>query len=294
MRKIIIILALIILLTACEQKNETSNAYGNFQCVEVTISSETMGIITDFDSVEGDYIERNQIIAIADTTDKQLLRDEIMIQIELLNTKYEKAEAEQGILAIELSKAKRDVGRHEILFNQNAIAREVLENYQHKEAILEKQYSASGLNLSLIKTELKQLAVKLEQIKRELSKSYITSPFSGTLLVKYVEAGELVTIGKPLFKLANLEETYLKAYVSETQLSQIALNDQVTILYDSVSGLQEIKGIISFISDKAEFTPKTIQTRDERANLVYAIKIRVEYEEAIKIGMPAEVLFQGK
>lgn len=294
MKNLLAVLVLFLFLISCASKEEASDAFGNFECEEVIVSAETMGIITEFAVNEGEKLSKNQLVALVDTSDKQLVRDEIMIQMELVKTKYRQAKSELKILELEISKANRDVGRYEKLFNQNAIAQEVLENYQHKLAILTQEYQASSLALSLLDREKEQLNIKLQVVNRDISKSYIEAPIEGTLLEKYVQAGELVTLGQPFFKVANLAETYLQAYVSERQLSQIALNDQVSIMYDSQAGLNKSKGRISFISSKAEFTPKTIQTRAERANLVYAIKIKVEYEEAIKIGMPAEVLFKSK
>ncbi len=284
----------IVLLVGCEKSNKISDAYGNFECDEVVLSSETFGILENFGVIEGENVEKNQQLAVVDTTDNYLRKKELEEQLKLLSTKYQKAESDRSILATELDKANRDVTTHQALYEKEALALEILQNYQHKQTLLQKQYSGSRLNLVLIDAEINQMTIKLEQINRELAKCYVKAPIDGTVLTKFVQAGELVTVGKPILKLANLSQTYLKAFVSETQLSEIALNQEVTVVYDGADGLREVPGKISFISSKAEFTPKTIQTRDERANLVYAIKVSLEYDDSIKIGMPAEVSFARK
>lgn len=294
MKRVIFLILLLTLIVGCAKYDNVSDAYGNFECEELVLSSETLGILEEFNVSEGDLVEKNQLLAVADTTDKHLQKKELQVQLELLNLKYAKVESDRSIMATDLAKSTRDVVKHQALYEKDALALEILENYQHKEEVLQKQYSSSKLNLSLIKQEIKQLEVKVEQINRDLARCFVESPFTGTVLTKFVQAGELVTMGKPILKLANLSETYLKAYVIETQLSSFKLNQVVTVLYDGAEGLREIEGRISFISSKAEFTPKTIQTRDERSNLVYGIKIEIEYEQGIKIGMPAEVIFASK
>jgi HlyD family secretion protein len=294
MKKIIFLLGLILLLVGCEKYAKISDAYGNFENEEVILSSESTGILESIFVEEGESIEKNQLISLADTTDKHLKKIELNAQRTLLNLNYQKASADLAVRKTELEIAQSDVLKHQNLYAKNVIALEILENYQNKESLLAKQYTASSLSLSIIQQEIKQVEIKLEMANRELDKCYLRSPIAGTILTKFVQAGELVTIGKPVVKLSNLENTYLKAFVTQTQLSGISLNQTVKVLIDGESELQELAGKISFISSKAEFTPKTIQTRDERANLVYAIKISVDYEDAIKIGMPAEVIFGVK
>ncbi len=294
MQKLLLCLMAVTLLFACENSDKLSDAYGNFQCDEVIISSESMGLIQILDIEEGEDLERMEIIAVIDTTTKHDLIEELKIQKELLEIKYAKGLADQGKIALELDKAKKDSKRYQILYSQNAIAKDILENYQHKQELLEQDLKASDISLSLIIKEIEQIDIKIGQASHQLKKSYIRSPISGKVIAKYAQAGEYVSVGKPICKIANLQASYLQAYISEKQLSQISLNEEVTILYDSISGMNKLKGRISFISDKAEFTPKTIQTRDERANLVYAIKIIFDYNKSIKIGMPAEVVFKDR
>ncbi len=293
MKKILSGILLLLILTACNRNEAMSDAFGNFECEEIIVSSQSIGNLTSFPYEEGQSIVEGQLLAVADTTDKLLLIDELLVQKDLLEIKYEKALADQKLIHINLEKAEQDSKRYQILYSQNAIAKDILENYQHTEDLLQQQYSSSSLSLTMIEKEISQLQVRLNQAEREVSKSYIKSPAEGLLLAKYVEEGEFLTIGKPMFKIAKVSEIYLKAYVSQTQLSEIVLNGPVTILYDSASGMKELAGRITFISSQAEFTPKTIQTRDERANLVYGIKIKVDYDERIKIGMPAEVVFKS-
>ena len=294
MRKIFIFIIVLIVLNACEKYDKVSDAYGNFESNEIIVSSETIGILQDFQVLEGDAVQKNQIIAVIDTTQINLQKRELELKLALIKIKQAKVKSDRDVIAIELAKVEKDVEKNTILYNAGALALDILENYQYKEDVLQVQYSSSLLNFSSLDSEKKQLEIEIEKINHEISKCYIKAPISGNVLTKYAQRGELVTLGKPVIKMANLADIYLKAYVTQTQLSSIALNQSVTILIDDISGLRELTGQISFISSKSEFTPKTIQTRDERANLVYAIKIKVEYEEAIKIGMPAEVLFKRK
>jgi HlyD family secretion protein len=294
MRRVLYLLSLLIFLSACQEYASVSDAYGNFECEEIIISSETAGILQDFRVSEGQSIVQNQLIAVIDTTDLALQKREIELQLELIKIKQAKVKSEREVIGIELSKASRDVEKNRVLYDIGALALDILENYQYQEEILQTQYSASLLNYSSLDSEKSQLKVKLQAINHELSKCFIKSPLTGTVLTKYVQQGELLTKGKSVIKIADLSATYLKAYVTQTQLSSLALNQTVRILIDDNAGLRELTGSISYISSKAEFTPKTIQTRDERANLVYAIKISLVYEDAIKMGMPAEVLFGAK
>ncbi|MFA7057949.1 MAG: efflux RND transporter periplasmic adaptor subunit [Candidatus Cloacimonadales bacterium] len=291
MKRILILIIPLLLILGCEKYDKLSDAYGNFESEEVIISSESHGVLTNFDLKEGDKVELNQLIAVVDTTDKALMKMEITEQLTMINLKRKKAQADLAIMQAELDKATRDVENYQSLYNSKVVALEIVETFQHKRLILSKQLSSANISLALIKQEAEQLKIKLQIADRELQKCQIKSPISGTILTKYVQEGELLTMGKPLLKLTNLNEVYLKAYVTQTQLSTIKLNQSVTILIDDSQGLKELSGEISYINSKAEFTPKTIQTRNERANLVYAIKVRVPYESAIKIGMPAEVIF---
>lgn len=291
MKRILILIIPLLLILGCEKYDKLSDAYGNFESEEVIISSESHGLLTDFALREGDKVELNQLLAVVDTTDKALMKLEITEQLTLINLKHKKAQADLAILQAELDKATQDVENYQNLYTNKVVALEIVETFQHKRLILSKQLSSANISLALIKQEAEQLKIKLQIADRELQKCQVKSPISGTILTKYVQEGELLTMGKPLLKLTNLNEVYLKAYVTQTQLSSIKLNQSVTILIDDSQGLKELSGEISYINSKAEFTPKTIQTRNERANLVYAIKIRVPYESAIKIGMPAEVIF---
>lgn len=294
MKRILILIIPLMVIIGCNKYDKLSDAYGNFESDEVIVSSETHGLLTSFDLHEGDEVTIGQTLALVDTTDKALMKMEINEQLTMINLKYKKAQSDLSILQAELNKATKDVENYQNLYNNNVVSLEVLEAHQHKKLILSKELSSANLSLSLIKQEAEQLKVKLLIAERELKKCQIESPITGTILTKYVQDGELVTMGRPLLKLTNLNDVYLKAYVTQTQLSSIKLGQSVTILIDDLQGLKELTGQITYINSKAEFTPKTIQTRDERANLVYAIKISVEYEDAIKIGMPAEVLFVRK
>lgn len=293
MKKIMFLLSIIMLFVGCEKYAKVSDAYGNFECEEVIVSSEARGILQDIKVSEGESLVQNQLIAVIDTTELALQRRELGLQLSLIEIKKAKVKSDLEVMLIDLAKVKGDVAKNRILYEVGALSLEVLENHQYKQDVLETQYAGNRLNITSLEAEKKQIGIKLEQANHEIAKCYIKSPSAGTVLTKFVQVGELVTVGKPVIKLSNLADTYLKAYVTQTQLSSITLNQAVTILIDDQAGLKELPGRISFISSKAEFTPKTIQTRDERANLVYAIKIALEYEDAVKIGMPAEVIFKS-
>lgn len=294
MKRLLTLVFLTMALVACKEKSIISDAYGNFECDEVLVSSQVAGTVESFTFEEGDFVELNEVVAVIDTTDINLMLEDLLLQKTLIKTKYAKAESDQAILLIEKNKAKEDKERYENLYTQNAIAKEQLESYQTRYSILEEEYAGSSLSLKLLSEEMNKLDIKAKQLRVEKERYLIKAPIQGNILAKYVQKGELVLMGKALFKLADLSTLYLKAYVGEKQLSEFALNDQVVVLYDTEDGISKIDGRVAYISPKAEFTPKTIQTRDERENLVYGIKIRVAFNERIKIGMPGEVIFKRK
>src|SRR5690554_1241549 len=196
MNRILILIIPLMVMIGCNKYDKLSDAYGNFESDEVIVSSETHGLLTSFDLHEGDEVTIGQTLALVDTTDKALMKMEINEQLRMINLKYKKAQSDLSILQAELNKATKDVDNYQNLYNNDIVSLEMLEAHQHKKLILSKELSSANLSLSLIKQEAEQLKVKLLIAERELKKCQIESPITGTILTKYVQDGELVTMGR--------------------------------------------------------------------------------------------------
>lgn len=197
--------------------------------------------------------------------------------------------SQREILQEELKVAQNDKERIESLIKENAATQKQLDDIQGKVRILQQQIKSVETQNAPIINEVKGIEVQIEQIEDQIAKSIVKSPLDGTVLVKYAEPGEVAVFGKPLFKMANLDEMELRVYISETQLSNIKIGQPVTVKIDDVDSMKSYEGRVSWISASAEFTPKIIQTKEERVNLVYAVKIKVNNDGSLKIGMPAEM-----
>jgi HlyD family secretion protein len=204
--------------------------------------------------------------------------------------------AQLAALKVQLSAAEREAGRVANLVKADAATRKQLDDANSQVEALRKQIEAQSSTLGITSGSISQQAnpieVQIEQVNDQLARCYIVNPQNGTVLAKYAEANEMTSSGKPLYKIADLSTMVLRAYITGTQFSSVKLQQKVKVLVDAADGkYKTYEGIVEWISDKAEFTPKTIQTKDERANLVYAIKIRVKNDGLLKIGMYADVKF---
>lgn len=292
--KIILGFVLIFTLNSCKKTENDFDAAGTFEATEVIVSSEAMGKILNFDITEGQEVTENQVVGSIDSVQLYLKKQQVIASRKALQNRKPDTKKQLAALEQQIITAKSEMKRIQNLVAANAVNQKQLDDINAQIAVLEKQQIALKSSLELTSSSLSDeeeaMQIQIKQIEDQLFKCRISSPIAGTVLTKYAEKGELASPGKALFKVADTQNIILRAYISSDQLSQIKIGQKVQIFADS--GDKESKqydGIVSWIASKAEFTPKTIQTRDERANLVYAVKIAVKNDGLLKIGMYGNV-----
>lgn len=280
----------------CGNGNSESDATGTFESEEVIVSSEAAGKLVQFNIEEGFQLKQSQIVGLVDTLQLHLKKKQLEATINTVLSKLPDIETQLATIQEQIKTAEIEKKRIENLVKSNAAATKQLDDVNAQLELLSKQYDATKSNLSItrkgLQSETYALKVQIEQIEDQISKSVIKNPIDGTVLTRYAKQHEVTTIGKALYKIADLSTMTLRAYVNGDQLGQIKLEQKVKVFVDKGDGEQkEMNGEIYWVSSKAEFTPKTIQTKDERANLVYAIKVRVKNDGYLKIGMYGETKF---
>ena len=290
------LLVLALAMTACGKGNKAYDASGVFESTEVTVSAEGNGKIMSLDLQEGDRLEAGAVVGCIDTV--QLYLSKIQLEASRRAVGSGRLNISRQIAALEsqIAKQRQELDRFTKLEQAGASNRKQVEDIQAQLDILERQLAAQKESLqntnSNVSGQADALEAQVMQLEDKIRKCVITSPVSGTVLAKYSEAGELAVQGRALFKVADLDNIRLRAYITADQLTGLKLGQSVKVFADQgTSGRKEYAGTLVWISDKAEFTPKTIQTRDERANLVYAVKIAVKNDGLIKLGMYGEIKF---
>ncbi|WP_407527956.1 HlyD family efflux transporter periplasmic adaptor subunit [Lacibacter sp. MH-610] len=305
-------LAVLVLIVFASCKNQTSDfdATGSFEADETVISAEASGPLKNFLIEEGASMSKGAVIGYIDTVQLYLKKKQLQAQISAINSRLPNIAEQTSFYnqQIEVSRTKlnyllKEQTRLQNLFQAKAATQKQLEDnaaqiaevskqmdvisQQKKAQVASLETQASGL-----KADPMPLVIQIEQVNDQLKRSVITVPFNGTLLSKYVKSEEMVTTGKPLFKMADMSSLFLRIYVTGNQLPLIKINQTVKVLTDNGSGgFNEGSGIITWINDKAEFTPKTIQTKEERANMVYAVKVKVVNDGKYKVGMYGQIKF---
>lgn len=281
---------------ACGDGKSSYDATGTFETTEVLVSSEAAGKLLNFDVEEGMQLTVGKEVGLIDTV--QLYLKKLQLQASMKSVESQRPDFNKQIAATkqQIATAEREKRRVENLLKAGAANQKQLDDWDAQIALLQRQLAAQISSLQNSTNSLTEqgssVGIQVAQIADQLAKCHIFSPISGTVLAKYVEAGELASIGKPLFKVADVEQMYLRAYITSGQLSQVKLGDKVTVFSDyGGDERKEYPGVVTWISDRSEFTPKTILTKDERANLVYAVKIAVKNDGYLKIGMYGEVRF---
>ena len=294
MKKTMIIAAALAMLVSCGESEKKYDATGIFEATELTVFAEQSGALLTFEVNEGDIIEAGREAGLIDTTQTWLK----IQQLDATKAVYQsqKPDMERLIAATrqQLAKAQQDEQRYRELVTDGAAPSKMLDDAKSQVKVLQKQLDAqvSSLSTSTQALDKQTLAAdaQIDQLRDMLRKCHIVTPTGGTVLEKYVERGEFVSIGKPLFKIADTENMFLRAYVTSSQLKDIKLGQLVKVYADYGDGQRkEYEGTISWISSRSEFTPKTILTDDERADLVFAIKVAVKNDGYVKIGMYGEV-----
>ena len=291
-----IIAGAVLMLAACGNNEKEYDATGTFEATEVTISAEQNGALLIFNVNEGDILDQGNEVGLIDTTQIWLRIQQATAMKEVYQS--QKPDREKQIAAInqQLQKARQEQLRYQELVADGAAPSKMLDDAINQVKVLERQYEAqvSSLNTSTnsLGKQMEATDVQVSQLQDQLRKCHITTPITGTVLEKYVERGEFVAPGKPLFKMADTEQMFIRAYVTSAQLKDIKVGQKAKVFADYGDGQKkEYEGTVSWISSRSEFTPKTILTDDERADLVYALKVAIKNDGYVKIGMYGEVKF---
>lgn len=287
---------LVLLAASCVEGNKAYDASGVFESTEVTVSAEGNGKILSLDIQEGDRLEAGQIVGCIDTVQLHLSEVQLEASRRAVGSGWLDISRQIAALESQIGKQRQELDRFTKLEKAGASNRKQVEDIQAQIETLERQLAAQKESLNSsnrnVSGQADALEAQIEQIRDRIRKCVITSPVAGTVLAKYSEAGEFAALGRALFKVADIDNIRLRAYITADQLTTLKLGQQVRVFADQgSSGRKEYAGTLICISDKAEFTPKTIQTRDERANLVYAVKIAVENDGLIKLGMYGDIKF---
>jgi HlyD family secretion protein len=289
MKRIAFLLA-VILSAACNGDRKP-DAYGTFEANEVVVSTQATGQLLSFTPTEGVHLPRGAVVGLVDTVQLGLERQSLLAQREAVASRSIEASRQINVLQAQLVIARRAYERTRRLFEQRAATAQQLDQAERDYRVLVAQIQAAQAQRASVASEITSGDARVAQIRERLFRSQITNPQAGTVLATFVRAGETVQPGQPLYRIANLDTMTLRAYVSESQLHSIRVGQQVQVNVDGGDGkLVAVPGTLSWIASKAEFTPTPVQTRDERADLVYAVKVLVPNRNGmLKIGMPADI-----
>ena len=294
--KILLAVAIFAGFTSCKKSDTDYDATGAFETTEVTVSAEGSGKLLTFDVEEGQVVQANQVVGTIDSVQLYLRKKQLLATGKSIQVRRPDVQKQIAVIEQQIATAKTEKKRIENLLKANATNQKQLDDVNAQIAVLEKQLDAQKTTLVTtnqgITEDNEGIKLQVAQIEDQLKKCRIVSPIGGTILVKYAEKGELTMPGKALFKIADTENMILRAYITSDQLSQLKIGQKVKVSSDFGSdNSKEYSGTVAWVSSKAEFTPKTIETRDERANLVYAVKINVKNDGLLKIGMYGNVKF---
>ncbi|MDO4163417.1 MAG: HlyD family efflux transporter periplasmic adaptor subunit [Bacteroides sp.] len=285
-----------LLLTACGNNNGDYDASGIFETTEVIVSAKANGEILRFDLEEGQDVTPGQTVGYIDTTQLSFLKQQLMATRTATDSRVLSENQQLASLRQQIANQMQERKRYEDLVKANAATQKQLDDINYQIEVLQKQLTATQEQISSSNSSLTNQSTSIEaqlgQIEDQIKNAVIVSPIQGTVLTKYTEPGEYATPGRALFKVSNVENMKLRAYITADQLTELKIGQPVKVYADrGKDERKEYPGTVTWISDKAEFTPKTIQTRDERANLVYAVKIEVKNDGLIKRGMYGDVKF---
>ena len=296
MKKLMIMAVGLAGLAGCGSNEKEYDATGTFEATEVTVAAEQSGALVRFDVNEGDEIILGQEVGLVDTTQIWLKIQQASATKAVYESQKPNMEKQIAATRQQLAKARQDQQRYKELVADGAAPSKMLDDANSQVQVLQKQLDAqiSALNtqISSLNSQISTTDVQVKQLQDQLQKCHIVTPIAGTVLEKYVEKGEFAAVGKPLFKMADTEQMFIRAYVTSAQLKDIKVGQKAMVFADYGDGQKkEYEGTVSWISSRSEFTPKTILTDDERADLVYALKVAIKNDGYIKIGMYGEVKF---
>lgn len=289
-------MTVLLALTACGNNEKEFDATGTFEATETTVSAEQSGTLMRFVVDEGDEVAPDKEVGLIDTTQLWLKIRQLEATKEAYQSQMPDLEKQMAATRQQLAKARQDEQRYRELVADGAAPSKMLDDAANQVQVLQRQLDALQSSLSnnanTLSKQMNATDAQVSQLRDQLGKCHIASPVAGTILEKYAEQGEFVTTGKPLFKVADMRQMYLRAYVTSAQLQNVKLGQKVKVMADfGNSQRREYEGTVSWISSRSEFTPKTILTDDERADLVYAMKVAIKNDGYVKTGMYGEVKF---
>lgn len=310
MKKIFLLASITFLLASCSDHKKDYDATGTFEATEVTVAAKSSGELKSFNLSEGQNVQANQVVGKIDDFQLQQKQEELTATEQQLDENASATSSRQlniqeqlASLSEQISNEEKEQKRYAELVKDGAVPRKQLDDINNHIKVLQRQYDATRNQFNSNNTSLKKQALAINaqkqgikaqkrQIEDQINNTQISSPISGVVLEKYVEKGEFISMSKPLFKVADTKTMFIRAYVTSKQLKNIKLGQKATVMADYGNGQKkQYNGIITWISSRSEFTPKTILTDDERADLVYAVKIQFQNDDYVKIGMYGEVKF---
>ncbi len=285
-------LIIVMLLAACSGKNDRSDAYGNFEVDDVMISAEASGKLLTFTAIEGKSLSAGELVAVIDTTDLVLKRSQFDAQKTSISARIDNIRAQIEVQKQQKQNLLTDKARIEKLLKDGAATQKQLDDVNGQIDLVDRQIASINTQFASVNAELEVVNTQIAQLEESISKCKIYNPSEGIVLEKFAEPNEITAFGKPLYKIADMNEMILRVYISGDQLPNIKLGQEVEVLIDQDKKTnRKLTGVVSWVSETAEFTPKIIQTKEERVNMVYAVKVRVKNDGSLKIGMPGEVNF---
>lgn len=283
-------LALILMGAACSNGNDKADAYGNFEADEITISSKAQGELLAFKVVEGQTLKAGDNVGYVDTANMHLQRAELAANLQATTAQKQNVGAQILVAKDELVRIKKDQQRIQKMYNQKAATQKQMDDINSAMSVAQNKLSVLQTQYPAIEAQVAAIAAKRDLLEKMIDDAVILNPVNGVVLSKLVEQNEMTAMGKPLYKIAAMEHLNLRAFVAGNQLSALKIGETYTVKIDGEGDeMIQYSGKLIWVAETAEFTPKTIQTKKDRVDLVYAVKIRVPNDGRLKLGMPGEL-----
>lgn len=283
---------ILLFLGGCNRNNHLSDAYGNFEATEVLVSAEENGRLLSLSANEGDVVEGGQLLGIIDTTMLVLKREQLKASQYALEVSERQVDNTAAVQQAKLDLMQKELDRVKAMLADEAVTQQRFDQVEGEFIIAQRQLSQIQVQKEQVRAEMEVLAAQINALNEQVTRCRVVAPVGGTVLQKYAETGEMTGAGQPLFKVADIAYMLLRAYIAGSQLGDVAIGQQVEVLIDKgEDDYHRLEGTVTWVAQSAEFTPKIIQTKEERVDLVYAIKVRVANDGRLKIGMPGEVVF---
>ena len=293
--KLSLTLSLVIVIIGCREQSNEADAYGSFEATTMNIGSEIGGKLVRLNAREGETYPEGKIIGWTDTGRLYLQKAQLRAKKLSVRSNLDEIKARLSVFNAQIDQLNQEIERFKPLLETGGASRKQVDDLQNELKIIKRKKAATASKVSRIRSEVNTIEQQIAQVKDKIDKCRITMPTKGTVLDLLKEKGEIVAPGSPVLRLAKLDHLEFKAFITGTQLPKVKPGQKVTVRIDKdENAYHTFPGKIARIAEEAEFSPKNIKTKEERANLVYAIKIRVKNDGKLKIGMPGEVMFEAK